>query len=883
MVNDCGSRLIPLLDSLGAVSDRMAITVLPPTTIRFLNSAQVLTTPVLLVKELIDNAIDAKATSIDIIISPNTLDKVEVRDNGHGIQPDDLDALGRHGYTSKLRSFEELKFLGGDTLGFRGQALSSAVEFGEVTVTTKTEGELVATIVKLKVTGGVDHQTRASHPIGTTVCVENFMAKLPVRKIAFEKEATKSMAKINRLLQAYALARRSIKFNLKVSNNGKGSWTFIPHPSGDVRDTVLRVIGRGTAQQCFEATMPCDEAKQATDLIPEFGTKHAIKPKHFTMSAFLPCPQADPSKIGGGQFLSVDSRPVSHEKGTMKKIITIFKKYIRIALNDMEGKLKSPFIRLNIQCPEASYDANVEPAKDDVLFGNEYLVLETAEKLFRAVYGKCGAEPIPSASRSLAVVHELVERPLDSETCTSSGIIGQHSSLAASVNVQPRGVQSSPIHPIQLRSGEPEIPESVYTNEGPNENRTRWVFDMSEDFAEEAESHNNEHNRNKNNKASQASALHQIQQEQEMCLNPSSIAKKSLHFTAETRTSTSTNSTSKIKPTVLEFHRLRESEPATLKSNYKGQETMCSKPHHRLPTSNESDLFFLNNGQPLQLICETDFIAARSTVQDALISPPATQLSNYSSRVGTSKPFVSPFKSANNNVPSNGVRQTKLLPIHTISSAANNNVQQNISDNSDLAWAMDFEMRKEEATRRRRQDFRKLRAAKNEPTVLKKSRSSPHKYRYNAAVTSLEVDQLSFRSGAQDQANNSFQPPLPDDDPRVYFKGTQHSPGSQIETSADPQKSSHTKSKRLPLESIPGKDQLQQLIQSIPIELNTLQQITLILEKYNTSEDAFSGLSLARDDISEITRRLQAVVISWLHDSDGREIDIEYKFGNISS
>jgi len=63
----------------------MAITALPDSTIHLLNSAQILTTPVSLVKELVDNALDAKATSIDVVISPNTLDKIEVRDNGYGI------------------------------------------------------------------------------------------------------------------------------------------------------------------------------------------------------------------------------------------------------------------------------------------------------------------------------------------------------------------------------------------------------------------------------------------------------------------------------------------------------------------------------------------------------------------------------------------------------------------------------------------------------------------------------------------------------------------------------------------------------------------------------------------------------------------------------
>src|SRR5882757_6662139 len=109
----------------------MAITALPEGTVHLLGSAQVLTTPTSLIKELIDNSLDAKATSVDIFLSPNTLDKLEVRDNGHGIPQEDLDALGRRGHTSKLRSFDELKSIGGVSLGFRGEALASAVQLGE--------------------------------------------------------------------------------------------------------------------------------------------------------------------------------------------------------------------------------------------------------------------------------------------------------------------------------------------------------------------------------------------------------------------------------------------------------------------------------------------------------------------------------------------------------------------------------------------------------------------------------------------------------------------------------------------------------------------------------------------------------------------------------
>lgn len=89
-----------------------AITALPETTVRLLGSAAAITTPVDVIKELLDNALDAEATSVDVLVSANLIGSIQVRDNGHGIQADDYDSLGRMGHTSKLTSFEELKTFG---------------------------------------------------------------------------------------------------------------------------------------------------------------------------------------------------------------------------------------------------------------------------------------------------------------------------------------------------------------------------------------------------------------------------------------------------------------------------------------------------------------------------------------------------------------------------------------------------------------------------------------------------------------------------------------------------------------------------------------------------------------------------------------------------
>jgi len=124
----------------------MSITALPSQTIRLLGSTQVLITPLSVVKELVDNSIDAHASSVFIEISANTLDTIQVRDNGHGVHPDDRAMVCRRYCTSKIREFDDLRGIGGKSLGFRGEALASVAECGGgLNIITRVEGEAVAT------------------------------------------------------------------------------------------------------------------------------------------------------------------------------------------------------------------------------------------------------------------------------------------------------------------------------------------------------------------------------------------------------------------------------------------------------------------------------------------------------------------------------------------------------------------------------------------------------------------------------------------------------------------------------------------------------------------------------------------------------------------
>ncbi|GKT39998.1 DNA mismatch repair protein MutL [Colletotrichum spaethianum] len=229
----------------------MSISKLPQSTCLLLRSTTVVASPLSVVKELVDNAIDADATNIEISISANTVDKIQVRDNGHGISPEDYDAVGRRSHTSKLRTFEELQCKGGKTLGFRGDALASMNTCSRLSITTRTSQENVATLLVLKKdVGGIADKTLVSGPVGTTVDVSDLFAGVPVRRQLTIKESKKSYGQIKELLHTYALVRPHIRLSLKILKNKKISWSYAPSRGASVRDAVLQVFGSDLVSQC---------------------------------------------------------------------------------------------------------------------------------------------------------------------------------------------------------------------------------------------------------------------------------------------------------------------------------------------------------------------------------------------------------------------------------------------------------------------------------------------------------------------------------------------------------------------------------------------------------------------------------------------------------
>ncbi|MCJ1378146.1 hypothetical protein MMC17_001242 [Xylographa soralifera] len=371
----------------------MPITALPDITTRAISSTQVLTDSVSVVKELVDNALDAQASTIVVEISVNALDVIQVKDNGHGIAPDDRGLICQPHCTSKIRSLEDIAKVGGSSLGFRGEALASAAETsGCLILTTKIEGEPVAACMRFNREGKIISQESVSHPIGTTVRVVDFLKRFPVRKQTALRTASKIPSKVRSLLQAYALARPSVRFSFKVlkTKNGKDQWMYAPKTGATVIDAALKVVSQQVVSQCdwhvWDSSMgPKLDASQ------DGSVNLSERPNdRYIIESLLPRKNCSiPNISRARQYISVDCRPVSGTRGVLKQIISLYKSYLQSSRSaGCQDKSMDSFLCMNIVCPAESYDPNIEPAKDDVLFTQPEALLRIVERFFVNVYGE---------------------------------------------------------------------------------------------------------------------------------------------------------------------------------------------------------------------------------------------------------------------------------------------------------------------------------------------------------------------------------------------------------------------------------------------------------------------------------------------------------------
>ncbi len=207
---------------------------LPPEVAARIAAGEVIERPVSVVRELLDNAIDAGAKRIRVTIVEGGLRSMEVNDDGRGIPPDQVEVAFERHATSKIAGAGDLRRVA--TLGFRGEALGAIAAAAEVEIVTRAEGEPVGVAVLLADREAVRRSARAA-PVGTTITVRELFAKVPARR-SFLGSAASEGRQITTLVSHYALAYPGIAFRLEA-----GRRPFQTSGDGNLRHAVAAVYG----------------------------------------------------------------------------------------------------------------------------------------------------------------------------------------------------------------------------------------------------------------------------------------------------------------------------------------------------------------------------------------------------------------------------------------------------------------------------------------------------------------------------------------------------------------------------------------------------------------------------------------------------------------
>ncbi|XP_054871055.1 PMS1 protein homolog 1 isoform X3 [Amphiprion ocellaris] len=336
---------------------------LPSDTVRLLSSSQVITSVLNVVKELMENSLDAGASSIDVKLDNYGLDRIEVRDNGHGIKAVDTPVMAVRHFTSKICSHEDLEHL--ETYGFRGEALGSICAVAEVAVTTKTEEDDVSTQYMLDFKGNIVSQKPSHLGQGTTVSVMKLFKNLPVRRQCFSstKKCKEELKKVQDLLMAYAIVKPELR--LMLVHNKVGVWQKAK--VADNRSALLATLGSSAVANL----LPCHHHQEQPEIVLE---------------GFFPKPGADYSTTSSSSpdktFLFVNNRPVQ-----LKEIMKLLRQHYSAQYPDDPARNRFPMLMLKITVPPSSVDVNLTPDKTQVLLHNKEAVLTAVEALLVSLYG----------------------------------------------------------------------------------------------------------------------------------------------------------------------------------------------------------------------------------------------------------------------------------------------------------------------------------------------------------------------------------------------------------------------------------------------------------------------------------------------------------------
>ena len=311
------------------------IIVLDENTANKIAAGEVVERPASIVKELVENSIDAGATNISVDIKSGGVKYIRITDNGCGIDADDaVIAFERHA-TSKIKHADDLFSI--ITLGFRGEALASIAAVSNLELTTRTKDSEIGTFVKISGGKLIEH-SQIGCPVGTTIIVRDLFFNTPARFKFLKKDLTEATYVVD-MLSRIALARTDISFKLTGAFANRNEVFHTPG-NNDLNSAVYNVFGR-----------------------------------EFSLNTRVVNYEADGIKVTG-----VAGSPEIARANRNSQIVFLNRRYIKSRIISAAAdeayktflmKNKFPFFVINLDMNPSTFDVNVHPAKLDVRFSNE--------------------------------------------------------------------------------------------------------------------------------------------------------------------------------------------------------------------------------------------------------------------------------------------------------------------------------------------------------------------------------------------------------------------------------------------------------------------------------------------------------------------------------
>ncbi|XP_037082380.1 mismatch repair endonuclease PMS2-like [Pollicipes pollicipes] len=380
-------------------------------TVHNICSGQVIVSLRSAVKELVENALDAGATSVEVHLRDHGTASIEVVDNGAGIHEDDFEAVGLKHHTSKLREFADLP--GVSTFGFRGEALGSLCALADVAVVTRHRAAAVGHRLRFSADGRIAERTPVPRQVGTTVTVRDLFAPLPVRRRQFCGRARRELTDLLHTLWGYGLVTAGVRLVCSHQTaDGRRSVLLTSSVSAALADRVTALFGQKQLASLVPlvSTVPTDATRQ------EFGLAAADRAADVTVKGLISsCEHGKGRSASDRQFVFINGRPCDHTK-IARLVNEVYRTH---------NRHQSPFFVLDVTLARERVDVNVTPDKRMMFVQNEkYLLASIKETLTKCFEGLPSSYTVAShlQSQSPASPSVTSPQPLTSPTLAGAWI-----------------------------------------------------------------------------------------------------------------------------------------------------------------------------------------------------------------------------------------------------------------------------------------------------------------------------------------------------------------------------------------------------------------------------------------------------------------------------